>query len=438
MNVSQFPPSVTNGYPHLCLFNLALISPAGTTNDRSQYAFPFLTQSSPTTVDWAKFPSNGSPPSAVEAPADNEPNVVLPPPPSHGKRSARGSKQEGSTSMPPSKSFDDMLLTGVDAESEVTDTSTAQKVNLSGEHSSGASEARGDAEQVNIDESGGGGLKCTSAETLSESAPRSLNIASTGQLVELEPHVVAADSPVSKEGSPIVLHSEEEEEEGEDEKSALYTAVNKAWKTPKKKSSKLNLVGTPSPTAEDSSEGRASSGAEMEQNDSSAVSGRSSQAKFNPPVVKSKPRRPPPPLPVPFAEHVKKLSSSPAHAGKSEVPPPTRSLVELEPDVNMYEVVENKDGTAQPGRTTPGKLASTAHKHSNRDKPPVSAKPEKLGGVKLPGLEKKDVAQGLITEEFKATLVGLKARGHQRTGSLDTKKEELGETCCIQLHEGGL
>ena len=417
---------------HLCLFILVLSCPAGTTNDRRQYAFPFLTrtQSPPTVVDWAKFPSNGSPPSAVETPADNEPNVVLPPPPSHGKRSARGSKQEGSTGMPPSKSFDDMLLTGVEAESEVAD-------RLSGEQSSGASDTRGDAEQVNIDESGGGGLKCTSTEAPSESAARSLN---TGQLVELEPHVARADSPISKEGSPVEQHSEEEEE-GEDEKSALYTAVNKAWKTPKKKSSKLNLVGSPSPTAEDSSEGRASasSGTEMEQMDSAVVSGRSSQAKFNPPVVKPKPRRPPPPLPVPFAEHVKKLSSSPANAGKSEVPPPTRSLVDFEPDTNMYEVVD-KDVTPQPGRTTPGRLAAAAHKHSNRDKPPVSAKPEKLGGVRLPGLEKKGVVQGVSTDEIKTTLVGLKARGHQRTGSLDSKKEELGETCCmqhrLQLQEG--
>lgn len=431
--------------PILCLFNLVLSCPVGTTNDRRQYAFPILTQtqSPPTIVDWAKFPSNGSPPSAVETLADNEPNVVLPPPPSHGKRSARGSKQEGSTGMPPSRSFDDVLLTGVDAESEVADTSTAQKANLSGEHSSGAPDTRGDAKQVNIDESGGGGLKGSSAETPSESAARSLNMASTGQLVELEPHVATADSPVSKEGSPVVLHSEEEDEEGEDEKSALYTAVNKAWKTPKKKSSKLNQVGSPSPTTEDSSEGRASacSGAEMEHIDSAVVTGRSSQAKFNPPVVKPKPRRPPPPLPVPFAEHVKKLSSSPAHAGKSEVPPHTRSLVELEPDVNMYEVVENKDQTAQPGRTTPGKLTSGAHKHSNRDKPPVSAKPEKLGGVKLPGPEKKGVAQGVSTDEIKATLMGLKARGHQRTASLDSKKEELGETCGmqhrLQLQEGG-
>lgn len=386
-------------------------------------------------MDWAKFPSNGSPPPppGLEGPTDDEPNVVLPPPPSHGKRATRGSRQEGAAGVPPSRSFEDMLRTVVgSSESELTETSTTgthHRVNLSGEHAPSASDNRGDSEQVNIDESGMGGLR--PASTPSDSTPRSLSMAATGQLVQLELHVPAADGPTSKEASPVALHSEEEEEE--DERSALYTAVNKAWKTPKKKSPKLSQVESPSPTAEDSSEGRASasSGTEMEQLDSAAVGGRSSQAKATPPVVKPKPRRPPPPRPLPFAEHMKKLSSSPANTGKSEILPPTGSLVELEQDIGMYEVVESKDRVGPQGRTTPGRL-TLSHKHGSKEKPPISAKPagwghEMVGGVKLPGLEKKGVDAG----EIKTTVAGMKARGHQRTASLDSKKEELGETLLL-------
>ena len=373
----------------------------------------------------------------MEGPTDDEPNVVLPPPPSHGKRAARGSKQEGSASVPPSRSFEDMLRTVVgSSESELTETSTPgmhHRVNLSGKLASGASDNKGDAEQVNIDDSGVGALR--PASTPSDSTPRSLSMAATGQLVQLESHVATADDPASKEASPVALHSEEEEEE-EDERSALYTAVNKAWKTPKKKSPKLSQVESPSPTAEDSSEGRASasSGAEMEQLDSAAASGRSSQTKFTPPVVKPKPRRPPPPRPVPFAEHMKKLSSSPANVGKSEILPPTGSLVELEQDAGMFEVVGNKDGVGPQGRTTLGRLTSS-QKHGSKEKPPpISAKPagrghERVGGVKLPGLEKMGADVGV--GEIKTTVAGMKARGHQRTASLDSKKEELGETLLL-------
>lgn len=386
-------------------------------------------QSPPTIDDWAKFPSNGTPPSGVEGHSNDEPNVVLPPPPSHGKRATGRGKQEGTAGMPPSKSFDDMLLNVAGTEVEVAETSTPRGANVSGDHPSEAPSNRRDAEQV-IDESDRGGLR--PAGTPCDSAPRALSMATTGQLVELEAH---ADSPTSKEASPVALHSEEDEE-GEDERSALYTAVNKAWKTPKKKSSKVSLVESPSPTAEDSSEGRASasSGAEMEHLDAVVAGGRNSQAKVTPPVVKPKPRRPPPPRPVPFAEHVKKLSASPASVGKSEIQPLTGPLVELEHDANMYEVVESREGAGLQGRTTPGRV-TPSHKNANRDKPPVSAKPagrghEKVGGVKLPGLNK-SVVEGFSADEIKATLAGMKVRGHQRTGSLDSKKEELGESCCV-------
>ena len=398
------------------------------------YAYPSSLQSPPATTDWAKFPATSSPPSgsAVEGLAGDEPSVALPPPPAHGKRGTRTGKQEGTVSMPPSKSFEDMLHNVVGpSDSEGMEASTGGThpgPKLSGEHASSTSDSKRDLDQGSIDESGGAGLR--SASIPSESTVQPLSMAATGQLVQLDADVTATDSPPSKEASPAVPHSEEEEEE-EDERSALYTAVNKAWKTPKKKAAKLIQIDSPSPTAEDSSDGRASasSGAEMEQVDSAAIGGRSSQTKATPPLVKPKPRRPPPPRPIPFAEHKKKLSSPP-FAGKDEMsPPPTGSLVELEQDFGMYEVVESKDVQGLQPKTAPGKVT----KHGGRAKPPISAKPtvrsnEKVGGLKLPGLEKKDATGGVGPEEIKVALAGLKARGHQRTSSLDSKKEELGET----------
>lgn len=394
-------------------------------------------------MDWAKFQASGSPPSAsaMEGLAGDEPSMALPPPPSHGKRASRTGKQEGAVGMLPSRSFEDILhnVAGL-TDSEAMETSAAgthHGLKLSGEHASSTSDSKRDLDQVNVDESSGAGLR--SASITAESNLQPLSMAATGQLFQLDADMTAADSSGSKEASPAMLNSEEEEEEEEDERSALYTAVNKAWKTPKKKSPKLIQMDSPSPTAEDSSDGRASasSGAEMEQLDSAAIGGRSGQTKATPPLVKPKPRRPPPPRPIPFAEHKKKLSSSPPHAGKHEMSPPTGSLVELEEDVGVHEVGESKDGQGLQSRTAQGK----ATKHGSRTKPPVSAKPagrgtEKVGGVKLIGLEKKDVVGGVGPDEIKIALAELKARGHQRTSSLDSKKEELGEALTpVYVHQ---
>ena len=161
-------------------------------------------------------------------------------------------------------------------------------------------------------------------------------------------------------------------------------------------------------------------------------------------AVKRKPKRAPPPRPTPFAEHKRRVSS-PEQELQTAIPShyETAPLVDVaDEDVGVYETVDapliakpkskppiqpkptiSKPAPAAPKQKPQGGPPKPTGKENKAKDPKVKDKDkDKDGRVKLSGLERNDGG----SDEFVSILEAMKARGHSRTSSLDSKKKAIG------------